>query len=254
MAPAPDPAQAVCQALDALFGRAAPGREARGVIHVTATARGAGGRLQVLRVDLGSPPSATDFFLLNLCRARADAILTTAQNLRAEARLSHQLQGPWAPALSRYREQVLGKTRPPACAVLTETGNLPLQHPVWQDGTEKLVLTHPHRAPGLRQQLGSRAEVVELAGLDSRVACAYLQQRFPDTLSVEAGPNTANALYRPPARVDELMLTVCDSALPAALLGNALPAADVLFAGLTLAASSTREEGGVRFRFERWVR
>ena len=47
-----------------------------GVVHVTAVARSAQGPLRVLKIDASSPKSESDFFVLNLCRARADAILT----------------------------------------------------------------------------------------------------------------------------------------------------------------------------------
>jgi hypothetical protein len=63
------------------------------------------------------------------------------------------------------------------------------------------------------------------------------------------------ALYEAPARVDELLLTVWEAAEAApVMLAGPLPEDALLFAGLTLAGSSRRNEGGHGFRFECWQR
>ena len=225
-----------------------------GVVHVTAVARAADGRLRVLKIDASSPKSESDFFVLNLCRARADAILTSAANLRAEPELVSTLLGPAASALARYRSETLGKASPPVCALMTRGGELPLEHPLWNDGTPKLVLTTPEAQAGVAARLGALAEVVALAALDARVAVAFLRARGLSLVSIEAGPSVNAALYATPGQVDELLLSICEAALPDDALGGALVDDAALFAGLSCVGESARDELSGRWRFQRWVR
>lgn len=246
-------ASEVALAIEALYG--ARTLIAEGVIHVSAATRGRDGRLYVIKIGPQSPKSSTDFFVLNLCRARCDAILTTAANLRAEPDLSHGLQGPWARQLAVYRRAALAKQAPPTCAILTGSGDLPVAHPVWEDGTPKLVLTSESAAPALRWVLGSRAEVVGVPKLDARRACAYLREtRGLKLISVEAGPSTARALYEPPTVVDELLLSTFLEPLRDALIGYALPDEAVLLRERAAGGEQTRKEESGRWRFQRWVR
>ena len=238
----------------------------RGTVHVVHVARGPNGVLHALRVgSLNAPHSPTDFFVLNVCRARADVLLTSAENLRREPTLQHQLQGPWAEALGRYRSHTLGKAGPPVCAILTRSGELPEQHPFWGDGTSKLLLCpsekqhelalrfqSPLARPGAR--FDQRAQVIGLPALDARSACSFLHAHGYPLVSVEAGPSTARALYDAPAQVDELLLTHWQDAPVSAELAGPLPPDGALFQGLSLCGSSTRGEAGQRFRFERWRR
>lgn len=224
----------------------------RGVVHVAHVARAMGDLLHPIRIEAGAPHSATDFFVLNLCRARADAILTSSENLRREPQLTMALQGPWAAALARYRRDVLGKTQAPVCALLTRSGDLPLDHALWNDGTRKYVLTTPTRAGALQHALGSRAQVVAIADLDARSACQTLQARGAALISVEAGPSVASALYEPPSRVNELLLTEWVTYDGVASLATALPDKARLFAGLSRRGECERTEHGQRFRFSRW--
>lgn len=225
----------------------------RGIVHVVYVARAADGLLHPLRIGEGAPHSPTDFFVLNLCRARADAILTSGENLRCEAGLSMALQGPWAPALSAYRREVLGKPDLPVCALLTRSGELPLEHPLWRDGTRKLVLTVPERASSLQRELGTRAEVLGVDDLDAAKACTLLQSGGAQLVSIEAGPTLARALYEPTARVDELLLTEWLGYDASAAVATALPADALLFAHRTCRGESTRSEHGHTFRFSRWT-
>lgn len=240
----------VTRELDALYGSHALGT--RGVIHPVHAARGEAGRLHALRIDAQTPRSETDFFVLSLCRARADAVLTSAENLRREPKLSHALSGPWAPVLHAYRREELGKGAL-ACAILTRTGDVPLDHPVWDDGTHKLLLAPPALVSGLRGRIGRRAEVVAFDDADAADACALLHARGLALISVEAGPHSAAALYARHA-VDELWLTVFQRGTEAPALAGALPPDAVLFAGLSLVGASERSEHGLGFRFELWRR
>ena len=245
---------ALLSALRSLYGSPDLCASDTGIVHVVSCARAESGSLRVLRVDQGSPESETDFLVLNLCRARADAVLTTARNLRREPGLSHRLAGPWAGALAELRRELLKKTAPLCCAILTRSGRLPEDHPVWGDGTQKLILTEPAQASALHQQFGQRAEVLAVPNLSARTACALLERRGATTISVEAGPTTASILYQVPSLVDELLLTTCEAALPPHLLGEALPDDGQLLSGLTRVACTARTERGVPFRFERFRR
>jgi riboflavin biosynthesis pyrimidine reductase len=249
--------QDVASELRALYGSAAP--PAPGVLHIVHAARAPDGRLAALRIGAPSTPkSESDFFVVNAARAHADAVLTSAENLRREPALSHALQGPWAHALADYRRDVLHKSAPLTVAILTRSGDLPHPHPVWHDGTTKLLLTPAGTSPLLRERAMERADAdtlrtIPLPNLDAVSAARWLQgQRLP-LVSVEAGPHTVAALYAAQA-VSELWLTHWESATADAEFAGALPADEIFFRGLTLLGSARRREGGHNFRFERWTR
>lgn len=256
-----DQASEVAAALAALYGSDA--LLTRGVVHVTSAVRTADGALRVIAIGPQAPRSATDFFVLNACRARADALLTTASILRSEPTVVHSLQGPSAPQLAAYRRERLHKERAPLCAILTRGGRLPVEHPVWSDGTDKLVLTTPESEEPLRALLGSRAEVVALAALDARSALVLLAQRGHALVSVEAGPSTTGPLYEAPTAVDELLLSLFEGPsetpfsptngeLDRVQLGGALP--PDLLKGRACVGESVRDEESGRWRFQRWLR
>ncbi len=235
---------------EALFG---PGvAESSGVSQVSAVLRGSDGRLRVIDIGNDPPRSEADFFALNLARARADAILTSAENVRREPTLSHRLSGPHAQALGALRA-ALGKTKPCLCAILTRTGDLPREHPVWEDGTEKVVLTIPGGARRVEARLGDRAQVVELEGPSSRSAVAWLRAHAR-AIDVEAGPRTTNELYTAPSPVDEILLSRFEGTLAPAKVGGALPRDAELFAGLTCVHEVRREEESGPWVFQRWRR
>lgn len=242
----------VAHELSALYGTHS--LAGSGIIHPVHVARASDGRLHALRIDEHTPRSDTDWFVLSLCRARADAVLTSAENVRREPRLAHQLSGPWAEALAHYRASVLGKSAPLVCAIVTRTGDLPSDHPVWSDGTQKLLFTVPPSAMTLRARFRDRAEVIEIDDLDLVRAAAWLQQHGRALVSIEAGPRSASALYTGTCAVDELWLTEWESVTPHATLAGALPEDPTLFAGLVRIGSSTRVEHGQRFRFDLWRR
>ncbi|MFT3927175.1 MAG: dihydrofolate reductase family protein [Myxococcales bacterium] len=224
-----------------------------GVSQVSATARGSDGRLHVL--DIGSPAtpqSEADFFGLNLARARSDALLTSAENVRREPALSHRLAGAHALALTALR-RALGKANPPLCAILSGSGNLPLEHPVWHDGTPKLVLTRPEGSAELERRLGARAQVIALPDLSARTALSWLRAQVPN-VSVEAGPSTSGQLFEAPPMVDELLLSRFEGALSPAALGKALPDDALLFRGLRCVHETSLPAREGTWLFQRWVR
>jgi riboflavin biosynthesis pyrimidine reductase len=215
-------------------------------------ARAPDGRLSALRIGAPSTPkSESDFFVLNAARAHADAILTSAENLRREPALSHALQGPWADALAHYRRRELHKSVPPTVAILTRSGALPDAHPVWHDGTPKLILMPAGASPLVQGKLS--VQTIALPRLDAVSAAHWLHAQGLALVSVEAGPHTVAALYAAQA-LSELWLTHWESVTADAEFAGALAEDAILFRGLTLLGSARRREGGHSFRFERWAR
>ena len=183
-----------------------------GVIHVTAVWRESPKSFITIKINNTSPHSETDFFLLNLTRARADAIITSGKILREEPGVTHDLQGPEGvpEALGSWRAERLGKTSPPLSVVLTSGRELDFAHPLFHAATSPLVFTSEKAAA----ELAGRAHVagVELVGREKpslREAIRYLRgERGLEDILVEAGPSTSRSLYDDPVVVDELVLSV----------------------------------------------
>jgi riboflavin biosynthesis pyrimidine reductase len=247
-------ASPVADELFALYGAARDLCAPRSVTHVVSSVRGGDGRLRVIAIGEGAPQSATDFFVLSACRARADAVLTSAEILRREPQLSLAFVGPWAAGFSHYRRENVGKAAPLACAVLTLSGALPLAHPLWHEPGRKIVLTSDERAPQLRDALGERAEVWSEPALTPRRALERLHEGGLAAVSVEAGPTVARSLYEPPTVVDELWLSIAELPEPERFAGKPLPPDSLLFAGRVCVADTRRRELSGSWRFQRWLR
>jgi riboflavin biosynthesis pyrimidine reductase len=226
-----------------------------GVIHTVSAVRTLG-RLHVIKIQAGAPQSSTDHFVLNLWRAHYDAILTTGQILRAEPTLSYAQKGPLALGLTRYREQVLGKSGAIRCAILTRGLQLSADHPVFHEaeGISLVALTTPQNVAALQHTLGDRAEVVGLPELDARRALDYLRDCGASTIGVEAGPSVAGTLYGHIPQVEHLMLSICEVPVEPSGVGGALPPDEDLFAGMRLVSEVTRAEESGTWRFQRWQR
>jgi len=189
--------------------------KATGVVHVTAVWRRPRGGYLTLAINQDTPESAHDAFVLNLTRARADAIVTTGKNLRAEPELNHDLQGPGdlGQALLHWRRDHLGKPNRPVTLVLTSGRTLDLGHRIFRSWTRPVIYTG--REGGWR--LESRAadagvEVVPVAEPSLRAAVDFLRREFgAATVAIEAGPSTSRELYDDPLRVDELLLSVYEA-------------------------------------------
>jgi len=249
-----DQLQAVLREARAIYGADLPER-LEGVLHVVSAWRAEAARLHVLAINEHAPKSASDFFVLNFWRAHCDAILTTAQVVRAEPKLSHELQGPLSEGLVRYRTHILQKPQLAWCAVLTRSGALSAEHAMFADKLKYVVLTGPEAAPRLARALGARAEVVARDPLDLRSAIAFARARGARSILIEAGPSTAGQLYAPPAGVDHLMLSVCGaSQVDAAAVGGALPPDEQLLHGLELRSEVSRDEQSGPWRFLRYAR
>ena len=183
------------------------------VLHVTSAWR-RGERLVTLRINEHAPPSAVDFFVLNVCRARADAIITTGEILRREPAMHHGLQGPGtvSRALAEWRRERLGKIAGPVSLVLTSGRDLDLDHPLFKRATRAVIFTSPAGAKRLPGAGERGIDVVADPGASPRRALELVQERYgAATVSLESGPSTARLLYQPPLAVDELMLSIYEA-------------------------------------------
>ena len=181
------------------------------VLHPTAVWRRGDGALVTLEINRYSPRSVHDSFVLNLCRARADAIVTSGRILRREPGLRHDLQGPARvpEALAAWRRERLGKSTPPRSLILTSGRQLDLAHPLFGGATRPVVYTSHVGRERLAEARATGLEVVGADAADLRSAIAFLHDRLgAATIAVETGPSTSTALYAPPVAVDELLLSV----------------------------------------------
>ena len=164
----------------------------------------------MIRIGPGAPRSRVDGFRLRLARARADAVLTTGANLRAEPALRHTLDGEGAAELVRHRREQLGRSGPPESVVLTRGQRLDPAHPLWLGPRPVRVLVPRDGAEAARRELAARGAVIETperAGLPG--ALHHLRSRSGTcTVCIEAGPATARHLYRAALLADELLLSI----------------------------------------------
>jgi riboflavin biosynthesis pyrimidine reductase len=212
----PDP---IAARIEELFGRRQLPKDA-GVVHVTALSRRDGGYRTIL-IDEHSPKSPNDFFCLQLGRARADVIVLSGKLLRDEAALDYTLRGPDARALRNWRRREQGRTREPTLALLTRSGELPAQHPIFSGPNEVLVFTSPHgaheaqaRLPQLRVESSQDPSLSDLLTL--------LRVEGATTIVLEAGPGTTAPAYRADL-IDELMLSTFEGPFSSTLSEGPAP-------------------------------
>jgi len=234
------PASTVERRSGALYGAVL--RPSAGVVHVVAVAREPGG-LRVMRIGEHSPKSETDFFALQLTRARVDAILVSGSVLRAEPELRYDLLGPgWG----AYR----GERPPPLLCVITRRGELQASHPIWQSWARPLVYT------GLDATLDlpSHVQVHRVAEPSPRGAIRHLQETCGcASVSIEAGPRVALPLYEPPSVVDELLLSTFEGALDERARGGSfLSEAEIAATMVAAGPTAVVHEPSGRWTFRRF--
>ncbi|MGH1341472.1 MAG: hypothetical protein ACRBN8_07975 [Nannocystales bacterium] len=240
--------------LHGLWGQEALARDA-GVLHVVSTWPRGDAR-HVIRITEQSPKSDTDFFLLNLARARADVIVTTGRILREEPHLDYSLPAAWAPGMLAWRKAAMRRADPPKVAVLTSGRDLDLDHPAFHGWARPVVLTSQDAARALRPRVPGHIDVIGLKLPSPREAIAWARALGATTISIEAGPSTARALYADPVLVDELWLSeFLESDLPHALRGP------VVFEGMPgggalapIGARALRHEVSGQWRYSRFGR
>ena len=234
----------------ALFGD--PLRERPAASYVAAVWSPGDGRHHVMKVDERAPKSDTDRFVLELARARADAILTTGANLRAEPGLQFDLTGPGSTALMRWRVDV-NELMPPIALILTSGRDLDPEHPALK-GPARVVLYVPHEAvDGIRKSLTSFRWItvhgVEQTG--AREALAWLRSdRDARCVSIEAGPTTAMPLLE--TDVDQILLSRYTGPLDDDLVAGEFLDDAALDARFERAAATPIDADG--WIFERWER
>ena len=199
-----------------------------GVLHVTSAWRSPEGPLLALEIGPDAPSSSSDSFVLNLARARCDAILTTGEILRREASLTHEFQGPpeLVESLRDWRRSVAARSEAPWSVVLTSGRDIDLDHPLFRAAPRALIATSESGERRLAEAACTRGiEVVGLPRCELREVIAYLrEEKSRGSICVEAGPSTAAGLYAAPLALDELMLSVFEeSGRSPAVAGAALP-------------------------------
>jgi riboflavin biosynthesis pyrimidine reductase len=213
-----------------------------------------------LRICDRTPKSEVDFLLLNLARARSDAIVTTGRILRQEPALTHDLQGlPGVrAALHAWRREELALSQPPWLLVLTSGRDLDPSHPAFHAWARPLVFCPESSAAQVARVVGRTSiEVVGHPDPDLRRAIDYLRyRRASRRITIEAGPSTAIEAYRVPALLEELLLSVyLAESIPDSLAAGELPTTEEVesILGPARGAFTVEEESGA-WRFERYRR
>lgn len=184
---------------------------ARGILHASAVWRSPDGGLFNLNINVDTPPSRHDRFVLNLARARADVIITTGKVLREEPSVTPTLIGSpeeVAP-LVEWRRLSLDLEELPMALVLTSGRSLDLDHPFFHSPVPVTVFTGKEAASGIIPEALERSiDVVGHAAPSIAAAVEFVRQELGcTTVAIEAGPSTSLQLYRPALMVDELLLS-----------------------------------------------
>ena len=150
------------------------------------------------RISPGGMSSVLDRQFLEAQRAATDASLLGAGTLREG---DAQMRGP-------------GGSVPPRRlrSVITASGDLPVEErTLFREGPRPLLFTSIAAAPGLRQRLGDRAEVVVLPAIGPALSLSHLvvelASRGARSLLVEGGAHlNYHALHQ--GVVDEVLVTI----------------------------------------------
>ena len=226
-----------------------------GVVQPIATWLDREGGRYALRIRATTPRSENDFFLLNLARARSEAILTTGGILREEPNVTHALGGPGKlpEALAAWRRDTLGLREPPLLLVLSGGRGLDPEHPAFRASARPVLFVPEAAAPELESTFGGIAEVVGSPATGSREAIGWLRAEGLRRITVEAGPTASRNLYSPPSLVDEVWRSTY---LEHELLGEVIgPRVEdpVASAILETTGAATMSEPSGDWRFERLV-
>jgi riboflavin biosynthesis pyrimidine reductase len=165
--------------------------------------------LTTIRINEHAPKSELDWLALHISRARADGIIITGKILRDEPNLRYSLQADprWGTALQQWRERRWGILQPPWILILTGSGEIDFEHPVFHGWGRPLIFTNDRAAT--RKLAAAPCPVVADSEPDIRRAIEHLQlSRDAECISIEAGPSTARALYERPMVIKELLLSV----------------------------------------------
>jgi len=152
--------------------------------------------------------SEADRFLIGLLRAFADVIVVGTGTLHGSPKGLWAPEGPYPQArdaLAELRRRLELPPRPEV-AILTRSGTVDVDHPVFERGA--LVLTSRWGEAVLGAKLPSASTVVSIGEeLDPRAAIAWLRERGHLQVLTEGGPTVFGSLVAA-GLVDELFLTV----------------------------------------------
>lgn len=165
--------------------------------------------LTTIQINEHAPKSDLDFLALHIARARADGIIITGKILREEPDLNYDLGADprWGDALLSWRERRWGLCDPPWLLILTGSGDIDFDHPVFRGWARPMIFTSDRSAT--RKLAAAPCPVVSDASPDIRRAIQHLQvARECECVSIEAGPSTSRTLYERPIAVKELLLSV----------------------------------------------
>lgn len=245
-------ATSVDRAARALFGSALDSRPA--VSHSMAVWRATDhAPLTTIRINEHSPKSDLDFLALNIARARADGIIITAKILREEPALFYDIRADsrWGEALASWRERRWGLFEAPWLLILTASGDLDFDHPVFRSWVRPMIFTTDRTAT--RKLAAAPCPVVSDDAPDIQRAIRHLQvTRECECVSIEAGPSTIRSLYKRPMRVKELLLSVyLEPSLDDRARGEPLIELSEVRAMFRRETSATHREGTEHWSFHR---
>ena len=155
----------------------------------------------------GSMGGSGDRLIFNLLRELADVIVVGAGTVRIEGYSGAQLG-----AAQRQHRQAQGQTEIPPLAIITRSGRLDRDMPVFtRTEVPPLVLTCTAAADETRRHLTDRAEVVDCSGkdpgeVDEAAVLAILGARGMRRVLTEGGPTLLGSFMQR-ALLDELCLT-----------------------------------------------
>jgi riboflavin biosynthesis pyrimidine reductase len=196
--------------------------------------------------------SDADRFLMGLLRAFADVVLIGSGVLRASPSGTWQPERIYPPAAHAYAtlRESLRSSPAPEVAVLTGSGTIDPQHPLFEWGA--VVLTSDAGAERLDRSLPAASAVVALGPstrIEPRHVLDALRERGHRRILSEAGPHTFGELLEAQL-VDELFLTTSPLLVGAGDAGSRLrlvEGADLFPAGTRLQLLSLRRHGSHLF-------
>ena len=165
--------------------------------------------LTTIDINEHAPKSELDWLALHISRARADGIIITGKILRDEPNLRYDLEADprWGDALIQWRRRRWGLIDPLWLLVLTASGDIDFNHPVFHGWVRPMIFTTDRVAT--RKLAAAPCPVISDEAPDMRRAIQHLHiSRECECVSIEAGPSTSRGLYERPMAVKELLLSV----------------------------------------------
>jgi riboflavin biosynthesis pyrimidine reductase len=154
--------------------------------------------------------SAADRFVMGLLRATCDTLVIGSQTMQASPKSvwsAEQAYGPAAELFAELRANA-GFTGAPEIVILTRSGELDPNHPLWESGA--LVVTNDGGRSTIGHSLPATTDVISVGdttSVDPTAVVDALRARGHRTILTEGGPTVFGAFVGA-GLVDELFLTV----------------------------------------------